>query len=49
MKKNHEIRIKLSKEEHDNLKKKVDDAGTSISHFVRFIIKKSTLRVSFEE
>lgn len=49
MKRNHELRVKLSKEELEMIKKKSDRLGMKPSPFLRFLGLKSTISVSLEE
>ena len=48
MKKNHEIRIKVSVEELELIKRKADSVGMTMAAFLKFIAKNSTLKVVLE-
>lgn len=48
MKRNHEIRIKLSAEEHEKLKKKAEEVGMSISSLMRYLAIYSQIKVRLE-
>jgi len=47
--KNHEIRIKLDKEELETIKQKASKAGMTISGLIRFLALNSTVSVSLAE
>jgi len=49
MNRNHEIRVKLSKEEYEKVKKKCSLAGMPMSSYLRYLALKSTIRVTLEE
>lgn len=49
MGRNHEIRIKLSKEEYEAVKKKSQKTGMPISSLVRFLLLNSNISVSLSE
>jgi hypothetical protein len=46
---NYEIRIKVSKEEYETIKKKCLDACMPMSSFLRYLALNSTLRVTSKE
>lgn len=48
MKQNHEIRMKLTKEEHEKIKHKADQLHMPISTFLKQLGLKSTLKVEVE-
>jgi len=48
-KKNYEARIKLSREEHEKIKKKADKLGMSLSGFGRFLLLSSTIKATTEQ
>lgn len=49
MKRNHEIRIKLSEEELAVVKRKAEQTGMSLSSLARFLLKNSYLSVTLGE
>ena len=46
---NHEIRIKLSKEDHEKIKVKAEQLNLPISTFLKILGLKSNLRVVYGE
>lgn len=49
MKKNREIRVKVSSEELEKIKTKSQKVGMTISGFCRYLALNSTLNVSLED
>lgn len=49
MKRNHILQIRLSQEEFEQLKKKAEQSGLSVSSLVRFLILKSKVNVEAEQ
>lgn len=49
MKKNHEIRVKLSEEEYDKIKKKAESAGLKLSAFLRYLGLNTVIKVTLGE
>lgn len=45
MKRNHELRIRFSKEELEKLKRFSDKVGLSVSSFVRLLALRSNLKI----
>lgn len=44
MKRNHDLRVKLTKEEHENIKKKAEKAMLPVTVFARLLLLKSTVK-----
>ena len=49
MTRNHEIRIKVSEEEMEKIKRKAQEVGMGVSSFLRFLAVKSKINVETEE
>jgi hypothetical protein len=49
MKRNHEVRIKLSEEEFKKIKEKADKVNMKISSLLRYLGLKTNLKVTLED
>ncbi len=49
MPRNHDIKVKLSKEEFNTIRKKAEEADMSMSALARYLLLKSKIKVSVEE
>lgn len=47
MAKNHEIRVRLTKEEHERIKSKALKFNMSLSGYIKLLALNSTIKVSF--
>lgn len=48
MKTNHEIRFKVTKEEHDKIKNKAQNIGLSIKSYILHLLLRTNIRVEVE-